>query len=52
MAQYEWKITWLDEMGEERESFHETEEQRNTKMQALADDGYSPVYRNINNPEG
>jgi hypothetical protein len=47
MAAYKYKVIWLDEMGEERETFHITEEERNSKMQALADDGYSPVWREL-----
>jgi hypothetical protein len=48
MDTYKYKVIWLDEMGEERESFHVTEVERNTAMQALADDGYSPVWRELN----
>lgn len=47
MAAYKYKVIWLDEMGEERETYHITEEERNTQMQALADDGYSPVWREL-----
>lgn len=45
MSEYQFKVIWLNEMGEEQISYHETEEDRNTKMQALADDGYSPIWR-------
>ncbi|PVC74954.1 hypothetical protein C2I27_03450 [Priestia megaterium] len=47
MAAYKYKVIWLNEMGIEQDSFHETEEERNAKLQALADDGYSPVWREI-----
>lgn len=47
MAAYQYKILWLNEMGEEQEVFVETREERNTKMQALADDGYSPIWREV-----
>jgi hypothetical protein len=47
MAQYSWKVIWLNEMGEEQISYHESEEERNTAMQALEQDGYSPVYREL-----
>lgn len=47
MAKDKWKVIWLDEMGNEKSTYHETEEERNTQLQALADDGYSPVYREI-----
>ncbi|MGV7000302.1 hypothetical protein ACWA2C_16575 [Priestia megaterium] len=47
MAAYKYKVIWLNEMGIEQVSFHETEEERNAKLQALADDGYSPVWREI-----
>ena len=47
MADYKYKIIWLNEMGEEQVDYAETEAERNTKMQALADDGYSPVWRRV-----
>lgn len=47
MAQDKFKVIWLNEMGEEQVSYHETEEDRNAKLQALADDGYSPVWREV-----
>lgn len=47
MAAYQYKIIWLNEMGEEQVAYVETEEERNAKLQALADDGYSPVWRNV-----
>jgi hypothetical protein len=47
MAAYKYKIIWVNEMGEEQFSLVETEQDRNVKMQALADDGYSPVWREI-----
>lgn len=48
MAAYQWKVIWLNEMGEEQTTYHETEDERNTQMQSLASDGYSPVYRSLN----
>jgi hypothetical protein len=47
MAAYKYKVIWLDEMGNEKTSYHETEEERNSKLLALADDGYSPVWREL-----
>ncbi len=47
MENYQYKVIWINEMGEEQSSYHEDELDRNTKMQALADDGYSPVWREI-----
>lgn len=34
-------------MGIEQDSYHETEEERNAKMQALIHEGYSPVWRDV-----
>lgn len=45
MAQYKYKIIWINEMGDEQVSFTETVEERDTKIQSLADDGYSPVWQ-------
>lgn len=47
MAAYQFVVIWLNEMGEEQSYYAETEAERNTKMQALADDGYSPVWRPV-----
>jgi hypothetical protein len=47
MGNYKWKVIWLDEMGEERVTYHESEAERNAKLQSLVDDGYSPVFREI-----
>jgi len=44
MADYQFKVIWLNEMGEEQSSYHDDKESRDAKMQALADDGYSPVF--------
>jgi hypothetical protein len=44
---YNWKVIWLNEMGEEEVEFCETILQRNALMQGLADDGYSPIYREV-----
>ena len=47
MGNYRWKVIWLNEMGEEQVTYHESEAERNAKLQALVDDGYSPVFREI-----
>lgn len=47
MAAYKYKVIWLNEMGDEQFSYHEHEDDRNVKMQALVDDGYSPVFREV-----
>lgn len=47
MADYLWKVIWLDEMGTEKTTYHEREEERNAQMQSLASDGYSPVHRHV-----
>lgn len=47
MGNYRWKVIWLNEMGEEQFTFHESEAERNAKLQALVDDGYSPVFREV-----
>lgn len=44
---YKYKVIWLNEMGIEQDSYHETEEERNAKMQALIHEGYSPVWRDV-----
>lgn len=47
VAEYKYKIIWLNEMGEEQVAYSEDESDRNARMQALADDGYSPVWREV-----
>lgn len=47
MGDYNWKVIWLNEMGEEQVTYHETEAERNAKLQALVDDGYHPVFREV-----
>ena len=47
MAAYQYKIIYLNEMGEEEVEFVETVQERDTRMQSLADDGYSPVWREV-----
>ncbi|MED1301773.1 hypothetical protein P4U65_14575 [Bacillus pacificus] len=47
MANYKFIVIWLNEMGEEQEKYVTSEEERNTTMQGLADDGYSPVWRPV-----
>lgn len=45
MNEDQYVVIWLNEMGEEQVRYAENEMERNTIMQGLADDGYSPVYR-------
>lgn len=45
MSSYNYEVIWINEMGEEQSTFHVSESERNAKMQALSDDGYSPVWR-------
>lgn len=44
---YQYKIIWINEMGEEQVKYVETKEARDLEMQSLADDGYSPVWREV-----
>lgn len=48
MAGYNFIVIWLNEMGEEQTKYVVTEDERNTTIQGLADDGYSPVWRPLN----
>lgn len=48
MSAYNFIVIWLNEMGEEQKKYVVTEEERNTTIQGLADDGYSPVWRPLN----
>ncbi|HHT7153199.1 hypothetical protein [Bacillus cereus group sp. BfR-BA-01318] len=47
MANYQFVVIWLNEMGEEQKRYATCEEDRNTIMQGLADDGYSPIWRPV-----
>lgn len=47
MAAYQFKIIYLNEMGEEQVEYAETAEQRDLRIQSLADDGYSPIWRDV-----
>lgn len=47
LAVYNYKIIWLNEMGEEQVAYSEDESDRNSRIQALVDDGYSPVWREV-----
>lgn len=51
MNEARWKVIWLDEMGNERDAYYETEEERNARMQSLVYDGYSPVFRDMKEGE-
>lgn len=44
---HQYKVIWLNEMGEEQVELVNSEEERNQRLQVLADEGYSPVWRPV-----
>ncbi|HDX9713565.1 hypothetical protein PDL03_19055 [Bacillus cereus] len=47
MHKYRYAIIWLNTIGEEQIKYVITERERNTIIQDLANDGYSPVWRTV-----
>jgi hypothetical protein len=48
MHKYRYAIIWLNKIGEEEQiKYVITERERNTIIQDLANDGYSPVWRTV-----
>ncbi|ACK98742.1 MULTISPECIES: hypothetical protein [Bacillus] len=47
MHKYRYAIIWLNKIGEEQIKYVITERERNTIIQDLANDGYSPVWRTV-----